>query len=426
MAQKVRSSKVETRSARLRLAIRKKPYFVKIARGLSLGYRRTKTAGTWVVRVTRDSSDWTQAVGKADDHEETGADILTFDEAQSRARVIARAGQAHGDNTVDGALDRYESDLQTRSADVDNVKRARHHLSAKLAKKAVGALTTNDLRGWRDELAKEMAPASVNRTCNALRAALNLAADTDERISSREAWKAGLKAIPDAGESRNVILSEQEVRVIIVGAYKDSEQFGEFVELAAVTGARPSQLARLQGEDVQSGSTDPQTNKRQPRVMMPSSRKGPGVKKITHRPVPIPESVAKRFTGRKGTLLRRSDGGTWNKSNHARRFAEAVEAANLDPSVVTIYALRHTSIVRQLLANVPVRVVAALHDTSVAMIEKNYSKYIADHSDELARPTLLETSADIVRIPDHSDESMRPTPLQTSADIIPLKREVPG
>jgi hypothetical protein len=35
-----------------------------------------------------------------------------------------------------------------------------------------------------------------------------------------------------------------------------------------------------------------------------------------------------------------------------------------------------------------VRVVAALHDTSVLMIERNYSKYIADHADELARATL--------------------------------------
>jgi integrase len=425
MAQKVRSSKLETRSVRLRLSIRKKPYFVKIARGLSLGYRRTKTAGTWVVRVTRDNSDWTQALGKADDHEETGSDILTFDEAQNRARVIARAGQPGGDNTVKGALDRYESDLETRGADVDNVKRARHHLSAKLTKKAVGALTTNDLREWRNELATKMKAASVNRTANALRAALNLAAETDERISNRKAWKDGLKAIADASEARNIVLSEQDVRAIIAGAYGDSEQFGEFVEVIAVTGTRPSQAARLQGEDVQS-VFDAKTKTWQPRLMMPTSRKGRGKKKITHRPVPITESLTERLANRKGTLLLRPDGGTWNKSNHARRFAEAVKAAGLDPSVVTIYALRHTSIVRQLLANVPVRVVAALHDTSVAMIEKNYSKYIADHADELARPTLLETSAEIVRIADHSDESTRAAPLETSAEIIPLKREVPG
>jgi hypothetical protein len=67
-----------------------------------------------------------------------------------------------------------------------------------------------------------------------------------------------------------------------------------------------------------------------------------------------------------------------------------------NPATVTLYALRHTSIVRQLLANVPVRVVAALHDTSVVMIERNYSKYIADHADELARAALPAPSEVVV------------------------------
>jgi hypothetical protein len=39
-----------------------------------------------------------------------------------------------------------------------------------------------------------------------------------------------------------------------------------------------------------------------------------------------------------------------------------------------MYALRHSSIVRQLLAGVPVRIVAAGHDTSVKMIEHTYSR----------------------------------------------------
>ena len=61
---------------------------------------------------------------------------------------------------------------------------------------------------------------------------------------------------------------------------------------------------------------------------------------------------------------------------------------------MTIYALRHSSIVRQLLANVPVRIVAVNHDTSIAMIERTYSRFIADHSDVLARKALLDVSAD--------------------------------
>src|SRR5467141_3356968 len=98
MPQKIRSSKLETRSSRLRLPIRGKPYFVKLARGLSLGYRRTKTAGTWIARVTRDGADWTGRLGTADDHEEAGPGILTYDEAQVRARIVARGGEPSSDN----------------------------------------------------------------------------------------------------------------------------------------------------------------------------------------------------------------------------------------------------------------------------------------------------------------------------------------
>ena len=64
--------------------------------------------------------------------------------------------------------------------------------------------------------------------------------------------------------------------------------------------------------------------------------------------------------------------------------------AALDPHEVTLYALRHSSIVRDLLANVPVRIVATKHDTSIAMIERNYSKYIADHADVLSRRAMLD------------------------------------
>ena len=43
-----------------------------------------------------------------------------------------------------------------------------------------------------------------------------------------------------------------------------------------------------------------------------------------------------------------------------------------------------------LLRNVPIRLVASLHNTSVAMIEKHYSKYITEHSiDDIARTGLL-------------------------------------
>jgi hypothetical protein len=57
---------------------------------------------------------------------------------------------------------------------------------------------------------------------------------------------------------------------------------------------------------------------------------------------------------------------------------------------VTFYALRHSSIARQLLAAVPVRLVAVVHDTSTPMIEKSYSRYIGNHADALVRRSLLD------------------------------------
>jgi integrase len=237
-------------------------------------------------------------------------------------------------------------------------------------------------------LAKGSARDTINRTGRALKAALTLAANRDERISNRSAWKIGLAALPNAGAARNVILPDDTVRELIGAAYGIDHAFGLLVEVAAVTGARVSQLARLEVADLQDDRTAP-------KLAMPSSRKGRG-RKIERRPVPIPTSLAARLkaasTGRAADapLLTRQHGTPWQRSDHHRPFTRAVLAVGLDPAEVTIYALRHSSIVRELLANVPVRVVATKHDTSVSMIESTYSKHIADHADALSRRALLD------------------------------------
>jgi hypothetical protein len=59
-------------------------------------------------------------------------------------------------------------------------------------------------------------------------------------------------------------------------------------------------------------------------------------------------------------------------------------------------ALRHSSIVRQIKANVPIRIIAVSQDTSVRMIEQHYSSEIADFADEIARGAMLPTGAVIV------------------------------
>src|SRR5438477_12821085 len=114
MARRVRDTRLETRSSRLRLAIRGKPYWARIARGIKLGYRRGP--GTWSVRVADGhGKDWIRKFADADDHDEAdGSRILTFWEAQDLAKTLARGNRATGDKkpiTVEEALHAYEKDL---------------------------------------------------------------------------------------------------------------------------------------------------------------------------------------------------------------------------------------------------------------------------------------------------------------------------
>jgi hypothetical protein len=92
-------------------------------------------------------------------------------------------------------------------------------------------------------------------------------------------------------------------------------------------------------------------------------------------------------------LLLQSHGTPWADNpgqNYHRDVDKVVTAIGLDPAEVTMYSLRHSSIVRMLLQSVPIRLIASLHNTSVAMIEKHYSKHIAEHGDEHARAALLQ------------------------------------
>jgi site-specific recombinase XerD len=391
MARRPRSAQLENRTNRLKLTPRRKPYYIGIGRGIALGYRRLKGNGSWTVKaVDGHGGHWIKAFAVADDHEAAnGGTVLDFWQAQDRARVIAREGDNAGDRplTVAEALDNYASELRGRGGDNLNVSRVRRHLPPSLANKTVALLTARDLRHWRDSMLKAgLAPASANRTARGLKAALSLAAREDHRLVNTAAWRDGLAQLPDAEVARNEIFPDDAVRALVAAAYDLSPEFGLWIELHAVTGARTSQLERLTVGDLQD-------NGAAPRLMMPSSRKGKR-KRIGRTPVPIPAALARAL--RRAAVdrsldepLLRPPGGVKLLRN---RLRSALASVGLD-SNVTLYALRHSSIVRMLLAGAPIRVVAVHHDTSVPMIEKNYSRHIGDHADVVVRRTLLDLAA---------------------------------
>jgi integrase len=393
---KPRSSSLESPTARRKLAVAGKPYWVRLAPGIALGYRRNDGAGTWSVRVTGNGGQWIKKLALADDLEPAAPPtVLSYWQALEVARTLAR-GQpdAPVDEsrplTVSEALTRYEADLKARGGSIYNATLPRKHLNAALLAKPVQLLGAAELKKWRDSLVGSIEAASINRMLKCLKAALTLAGKHDPRIRNASERKIGLEGLPDANVARNVVLEDDQVRAIVAAAYDHDRALGLLVEVLAITGTRPSQAARLLVEDL---LADP------PRLMMPRSGKGGSrnrvARKAQHFSVPITESLALRLATTRAPdapLLLQSDGSTWGlepSANYRVPMREVVAAVGLDPDVVTMYALRHSSIVRALLLNIPIRIVAAGHDTSVAAIEANYSRFIAEHADDLARRALL-------------------------------------
>ena len=397
---KPRKSSLETATARRKLAVRKGSYFVKISPGISLGYRRNQGAGVWSVRATDGhGGEWLKKIGIADDLEPASPPlVLDCWQAVDVARKLARKqGGAPEDEgkplTVAEALSRYEDDLRARNQNPQNAVWVRSHLTNGLQSKPVALLSSRELTRWRDSLLEKISASSVNRLCGSFVAALNLAAAHDHRL--KNVWKVGLQALPDADEDRNVILPDDKVRALVAACYQHDAALGLFADTMAETGSRPSQIARLTVADL---VTDP----KRPKLMMPRSGKGGGRNRASRKSlrVPVPIGVqlaAKLSSAAKGRppdapLLLQSDGSSWGSEpsrNYREAVSEIVKAIGLGPET-TLYALRHSSIVRQLLAHVPIRIIASTHDTSVAMIERFYSRFIADHSDEHTRRALLQ------------------------------------
>jgi integrase len=352
------------------------------------------------VRVTGRGTQWVKRIALADDAEPVAPpDVLDYWQAQEAARKFARQQpDAPVDEsrpvTVGEALDRYEADLKARGASVHNARYPRRYLTGALLAKPVALLGSSELRRWRDSLVG-IKPASINRMMKGLAAALALAAQHELRIKNAAERKIGLQTLPNANVARNVILSDDTVRRIVAEAYARDPNLGRLIDLLAVTGARPSQVARLTVGDLVADS-------KSPRVLVPKSGKGGSRDRIERKSqrvaVPITSALAMKLKaaakGRAGDapLLLQTGGAPWGpapSANYRDAFREIAAAVGLDGKT-TPYGLRHSAIVRALLAGVQIRVVAANCDTSVSAIESNYSRFISDHSDEISRRSLLQ------------------------------------
>lgn len=436
MAKTLEEAQITTKAARARL-----PggiHWRAIDPSIHLGYRVSTRGGHWVVRWYVNGRYQQATIGVADDIMETNdVDCFSFAQAVSKAKAHvadvrrqAIASARGAPITVRSAVEAYievrEKVELGRSRRLDTRNRMNKHVLSDhvLSQKELHELTEADLQDWRNRLPDYFARSTVMRVNNDLKAALNAAAHKYAK-HFRElnaahigtVIKNGL-AITDAVSPvarHKAILPDADIRRIVAAAttFDHREEWGgdfsRLILVLAATGARFSQIVRMTVADAQLPRS---------RLMVPVSHKGRGEKLISRVAVPIGSDVAEALrtvvAGRNGVeplLLRPS----WKQvtptkwsivgripwktaSELARPWKIVIVEAGLDAKVPP-YALRHSSIVRALREGLPVRLVAALHDTSSAMIEKHYSAYIVSALDELAaRAVISLESASVIQI----------------------------
>ena len=402
---KARDERLDTHTARLKLAPRAEPYWRTIQEGRALGYRRVAggKSGNWIARHY-DPAEGRKysALGAADDMMEAdGARTLSFPQAQDAAqkwfREIERNGGRVADPvTVAEALATYTADYTARGGKAlrDMQTTINAHILPALGAKQVDNLTFTTLKAWHHALAE--APArlrtkakakklnnrkiaatdtdgrrarrsTANRVLTILKAALSLAY-REGRTPTDDAWRR-VKPFAKVDAARVRYLSDTEAQRLVNGCNIDLRRL---VTAALVTGCRYAELAALKAEDFDADAALLHirvAKAGQPRV------------------VPLTDDAVRFFKpltagrARNTLILAREDDGGWGKSHQFRPLRDACAAAKIAPAV-SFHILRHTFASRLAMRAVPMAVVAAALGNTKAVCIKHYAHlspaYIAD------------------------------------------------
>lgn len=365
---------------RTRLKPRREPYWHKLDRGQSLGYRPSKGGGegSWVAKWY----DGEQAIRKL--HALGDFGDLSPSERYGAAVKKAREWLAHVSGggstkpiTVKQACERYaEGDHEV------HMRFVRHVYGEPIAKLPLLKLTAKHVADWRAKLEKKPAPvarrkvgkvstrprsaSSLNRDMTALRAALNQAFEQGD-VLNNQAWRSALKPVKHADKSRDVYLDRKE-RKALIGALPDDA--AAFARGLCALPLRPGALAALTVGDY---------DRRISALKIGKDKSG------EDRKIKLPpETAAMMDAQRKGKLpaaplFARDDGKAWDRHAWKLPIKDAVAAAGL-PSNITAYALRHSTITDLIAGGVPALTVAQLSGTSVAMIERHYGHLLQDQA----------------------------------------------
>jgi integrase len=415
MARTVRDTNLEKSAARARLAPRGKPYWRVLESGLHLGYRRTKSAGgSWTARRFLGEGKYAErGLGLADDLQEAdGATVLTFSDAQGKARVWWKAAEraelglapVDGPYTVRKALDTYFADRERRGSKglAKDRAAARARILPALGDVELAKLTTKRIRDWhtglatapklvrssrivkkaqkrravdaKDADAVRARRATANRTLTVLKAALNHAFH-DGRMVTDEAWRK-VKPFREADAPVVHFLSEDECRRMVIAC---DGAFRSLVRAALLSGCRYGELTRMRARDF---------NAEVGTITVRESKSGkPRHVALTDEGQSLFAELTAGHPGREPIFIR-DDGKAWGPSHQQRPLDAASARAKIEPAA-TFHILRHTYASALAMRGVPMGVIAAqLGHSDTRMTEKHYAHLSPNYVAETVRAAL--------------------------------------
>jgi integrase len=382
-----------TKTARLRLKPRPKPYFRHVGPGKGLGYIRVKAGpGKWLAREWMGGLYKTRIIGLADDiGRADGRDVLTFDQALRIATAPTLPPRSR--LTVADAIDAYITTLASRSDHSKGAKQAADkHVAKPLGHVRVDKLTSSQVNEWlasmvrddpEDPDARRRSQANANRVLSILKAALNQAfGDESKGIVSDAAWRR-VKPFKGVAGAREDHFDAAQVRTLIAKAAEFDKTFGELLEAGYLTGARYGELSGLDVRNFDAARAV---------LIIDKGKTGARVVTLTAESVRFFRRVADKRPG-DAVLLPRADGERWGTSEQFRPFRRAAAAAEL-PATASFYTLRHSHVSRAIESGMPLSLLAENTGTSLLMIQRNYAKVLAS----TRRETVESTSPKLRRV----------------------------
>ena len=395
MPRTLRDAKLDTRSARAKLRVRREPFWRSISEGLAVGYRKGAKGGTWIARhYSSDHGRRFRALGTADDvADPDGEHVLSFAQAQEAGRRWF-AELAHGDGStsdhgpysVAQALDDYVADYQRRGGKaLERLEWAINaHIKPNLGGILAEKLTRRRLEAWHAALtdapprlrtragkrqkhrpvdsspeATRRRRSTANRVLTILKAALNLA-HHNRRAGSPERWQA-VKPFRETNAPKIRYLNEAEAQRLVNAC---AGEFRALVTAALLTGCRYGELAAMKVSDFDQDAGA---------VHVPISKSG------KPRYVYLTEEGSTFFAlagaGKdSGDLLfPRADAARWGHAHQFRLILEACKVAKIKPTI-GFHVLRHTYASRLAMRGVPLAVISEqLGHSDTRMTERHYA-----------------------------------------------------